>query len=149
MLHVTPHFILLLLTVLMTRSGEAQDLYGFCRPEQIQFTRQTYGAYNQNWSIAQHPHTRFMYFANSKGLLEYDGSTWHTYELPRKQTVRSVAIDADGRIFTGALGEFGYWQPGPDGKLTYLSLAPLVRDQSFRNEEIWNILVTPQGVLFQ
>ena len=90
----------------------AQSPYSFCRPELIQYTRQTYGGYNQNWSIAQHPQTRFMYYANSKGLLEFDGSRWKVYALPRRQKVRSVAIDKQGRIFTGALGEFGYWLRG-------------------------------------
>ncbi|CAN5364423.1 transcriptional regulator [soil metagenome] len=127
----------------------AQSPYGFCRPELIQYTRQTYGAYNQNWSIAQHPKTRFMYFANSKGLLEFDGSSWKVYELPHKQKVRSVAIDQAGRIYTGALGEFGYWAPGATGELTYHSLVPLIREKTFLNEEVWNILITPQGILFQ
>lgn len=53
----------------------AQQPYSFCLPEVIQYTRQTYGAYNQNWGIVQHPKTRFMYVANKKGLLEFDGTT--------------------------------------------------------------------------
>ncbi|MBO0952223.1 two-component regulator propeller domain-containing protein [Fibrella forsythiae] len=126
-----------------------QDSYSFCRPEVTQFSRQLYGAYNQTWSISQHRQSQFMYFANSKGLLEFDGSSWRLYELPRKQKVRSVAVDKNGRIYTGALGEFGYWLPNQAGKLTYYSLTSLVRDKAFRNEEVWNILVTPGGVLFQ
>ncbi|AUD04605.1 two-component regulator propeller domain-containing protein [Spirosoma pollinicola] len=127
----------------------AQSPYSFCRPELIQYTRQTYGGYNQNWSIAQHPQTRFMYYANSKGLLEFDGSRWKVYALPRRQKVRSVAIDKQGRIFTGALGEFGYWLPGVAGELTYHSLTGLIQERAFRTEEIWNIQITAQGVLFQ
>ena len=127
----------------------AQSPYNFCQPDITQFTRQTYGAYNQNWSVAQHRQTRYLYSANSKGLLEFDGSRWKVYELPRKQRVRSVAIDAQGRIYTGALGEFGYWSPNERGQLVYHSLASLVHQPAFQNEEIWHILVTPQGVLFQ
>ncbi|GAB4014774.1 two-component regulator propeller domain-containing protein [Spirosoma koreense] len=127
----------------------AQDTYSFCQPELISYNRLVYGAYNQNWGVAQHPKTRFMYLANSKGLLEFDGGRWKTYELPRKQKVRSVAIDPSGRIYTGALGEFGYWVPGSGGDLVYHSLTPLIREKTFLNEEIWNILVTPEGVLFQ
>ena len=127
----------------------AQSPYSFCQPEITQFTRQLYGAYNQNWSAAQHPQTRFLYFANSKGLLEFDGSRWKVYELPRKQRVRSVAIDDQGHIYTGALGEFGYWSPNERGHLTYHSLASLVHQPAFQNEEVWNIIITSQGVLFQ
>ena len=139
----------LLLFLVNDRNCHAQSTYSFCRPELIQYTRQNYGAYNQNWGIAQHGKTQFMYFANSKGLLEFDGSSWRIYELPRKQKVRSVAIDKKGRIYTGGLGEFGYWLPGPTGELTYHSLKSLVRDKVFPNEEVWNIQVTAQGVLFQ
>ncbi|UFH54932.1 two-component regulator propeller domain-containing protein [Spirosoma sp. KNUC1025] len=127
----------------------AQTSYDFCQPEIITYTRQNYGAYNQNWGVAQHPKNRFMYFANSRGLLEFDGNSWRVYELPRKQKVRSVAIDQAGRIYTGALGEFGYWLPNQHGELIYHSLTPLIQEKTFLNEEIWNILITPQGVLFQ
>ena len=129
--------------------GVSQDSYSFCRPEITQFSRQVYGAYNQTWNISQQQGNRFMYFANSKGLLEFDGSSWRLHELPQKQKVRSVAVDEAGRIYTGALGEFGYWLPDKTGKLTYHSLTALIPDPSFRNEEVWNILVTSQGVLFQ
>ncbi|GAB4027129.1 ligand-binding sensor domain-containing protein [Spirosoma gilvum] len=129
--------------------GLAQSPYGFCQPELMQYTRQQYGAYNQNWGVAQNERTRLMYFANSKGLLEFDGSNWRVYELPRKQQVRSVAIDQEGRIYTGALGEFGYWFPGKNGELTYHSLVPLIQEKGFLREEIWNIQVTDDGVLFQ
>ena len=137
------------LLVLGSTYASAQSPYSFCRPELIQYTRQIYGAYNQNWGVAQYRKSRFLYFANSKGLLEFDGSNWKVYELPRKQRVRSVAVDEQGRIYTGALGEFGYWSPNERGELMYHSLVSLIREQAFRNEEIWNILVTPQGVLFQ
>ncbi|MVM40578.1 hypothetical protein GO730_27740 [Spirosoma sp. HMF3257] len=137
------------LLVFGNRFAMAQPSYSFCGPELIQYTKQTYGAYNQNWGVAQSRKTRFLYFANSKGLLEFDGSSWKVYELPRKQRVRSVAVDGQGRIYTGALGEFGYWFPNGQGKLVYHSLVSLIREQAFRNEEIWNILITPGGVLFQ
>lgn len=141
--------LLLMGLVSFNQTAAGQDAYRFCRPDIRTYTRQQYGAHNQNWSIAQHPRTRFLYLANSKGLLEFDGSTWRVYELPGRQRIRSVAIDDEGRIFTGALGEFGYWLPGPTGELTYHSLARLIREPAFRNEEIWNVLVTSQGVLFQ
>ncbi|GAB3943461.1 hypothetical protein GCM10028805_09730 [Spirosoma harenae] len=138
-----------LLLICQTRLLKAQSVYSFCQPELIQYDKLVYGAYNQNWSVAQNRKNRFLYFANSKGLLEFDGSNWKVYELPRKQRVRSVAIDEEGRIYTGALGEFGYWFPGANGALVYHSLVPLIREKQFSQEEIWNILITPQGVLFQ
>ena len=40
-----------------------------------QFVKQEYGASNQNWSVAQDS-KGLMYFANNKGLLQFDGNHW-------------------------------------------------------------------------
>jgi hypothetical protein len=61
-----------------------------------------------------------MYFANSKGMLEYDGSNWKTFELPRKQIVRSVAADGSGKIYTGGMASFGYWEANEHGVLAII-----------------------------
>ncbi|MBT1711895.1 hypothetical protein KK062_26875, partial [Fulvivirgaceae bacterium PWU5] len=52
----------------------------------------------QNWAIAQN---RFglIYIANNFGLLEFDGDQWQTYGVRNGTKVRSVAIDARGRIY--------------------------------------------------
>jgi ligand-binding sensor domain-containing protein len=54
-----------------------------------------------------------------------------------------------GRIFTGGLGEIGYWQAKPTGTLQYHSLTKLVSNQLFSKEEVWNIVVGPDFVFFQ
>ena len=126
-----------------------QSIQSICKPDIINFTKQTYNAHYQNWDIAQDNLTKFMYFANSKGLLEFDGSAWKVYELPQNQKIRSVAVDKKGRIFTGAMGEFGFWLPNNSGVLTYHSLRNLIKENTFSNEEIWNIIITPRGIIFQ
>lgn len=126
-----------------------QDIQSICKPEIFNYTKQVYNAQYQNWNISQDSLTKFMYFANSKGLLEFDGSEWKVYELPQKQKVRSVSVDKKGKIYTGGLGEFGFWSPNKKGELVYHSLKNLVTDKSFESEEIWNIMVTSKGVLFQ
>lgn len=126
-----------------------QSLQSLCQPEVIHYTQQIYQAQRQNWGIAQHPQTKFLYFANSKGLLEFDGSHWKCYELPRRQIIRSVLVSKDGRIFTGALGEFGYWQRNAKGELAYISLVPKIPEPTIHTEEIWHIIETSEGVFFQ
>lgn len=126
-----------------------QTLQSLCQPEVIHYTQQSYQAQRQNWGIAQHLQTKFLYFANSKGLLEFDGSHWKCYELPRRQIVRSVLVSKDGRIFTGALGEFGYWKRTPKGELVYISLVSKIADAAIHTEEIWHIIETSEGVFFQ
>lgn len=43
----------------------------------VNYSRRIYASGNQNWKIKQHPNG-WMYFANNKGLLEFDGTTWNT-----------------------------------------------------------------------
>lgn len=123
------------------------DLQKLCLPAVLHFSPSDYQAQRQNWSIAQNPQTRFMYVGNSKGLLEYDGNTWKNYILPQRQIIRSVAV-ADNRIYTGALGEFGYWKADSTGTLKYQTLTHLQKDKRYRHEEIWNILPMQDAVYF-
>ncbi|WP_435355175.1 two-component regulator propeller domain-containing protein [Emticicia sp. SJ17W-69] len=141
-------FTILLLTLLSTQPF-AQRLVDLCQPDLFNYSPQTYRAHRQNWGIAQSSKTQFLYFANSKGLIEYDGTQWTTYELPAKQIVRSVICDKKGRVFTGAFGEFGYWENNQQGELIYYSLKSKIEDKIFNQEEIWHIIETPDGVLFQ
>lgn len=145
----TSFLILLIFLWLWRLNCFAQNIESICKPEISHFTRQIYNANYQNWGIARHPKTRFMYFANSRGLLEFDGSTWRVFELPQKQIVRSVAIDSLGQIYTGGLGEFGCWKPNLAGVLSYQSFVPLIHDKGFRREAVWNILPTEKGIIFQ
>lgn len=117
-------------------------------PRVISFDKEQYKAYNQNWAITQTPEG-LMYFANSAGLLEYDGQYWRTYPLPDKQILRSVATDNQGKIFGGGYGEFGYWEANEYGNLQYYSLQEELQHPQSASEEIWNIVVDSQLVLFQ
>ncbi|MDX1943744.1 MAG: hypothetical protein SFU99_24465 [Saprospiraceae bacterium] len=117
-------------------------------PRVINFTKDQYQAYNQNWSITQSSDLS-VFIGNSAGLLEFDGSTWHTYTLPNRQVVRSVARDRKGRIFTGAFSEIGFWERDSVGRLAYQSLTELVNNDIFQREEIWHILPLAESVLFQ
>lgn len=112
------------------------------------YSKREYKAANQNWSVAQAPNG-IMYFANSEGLLEFDGAEWTLMKLPDATIVRSVAIDENGRIYTGSYQEFGYWEEDARGRFTYTSLSRLLGDYEFSNEEIWKIIVDGGRVYFQ
>lgn len=117
-------------------------------PKVINYTSQHYKAQHQNWMIA-HSADGYLYFANTEGLLEFDGASWQIYKLPERQTIRSVAVDSLNRIYTGAYGEFGYWWRNEKGLLSYFSLCDPSLDQKMAEEEFWNIQVSGQGVYFQ
>ena len=102
---------------------------------------------SQNWDIFRDPVSGYVYFANSAGLIEYNGITARTYAVPYTQGVRSVYINSDGVIFTGSYEDFGYWSKDRSGMLSYTSLAPGAGVA--RNDEIWNISEIGHTLYFQ
>lgn len=118
------------------------------KPEIINYPKSVYNAEGQNWSVSQ-DENRVLYFGNNKGLLVFNGEEWNLYTLPKQQIIRSVAADNKGKIYTGAFGEFGYWQKSTYGAYHYHSLNTLIKDSLFKEEEIWKIIISPDEVLFQ
>ncbi len=102
---------------------------------------------NQNWEVCQSPANGYIYFANSAGLVEYNGISSRTYSMPLSKGVRSVYVDAEGRIFTGSFEDFGYWDNDYKGDLTYHSMAANIGVE--KNDEIWNIFELNETLYFQ
>lgn len=110
------------------------------------FSPQEYDADNQNWDISQ-ASNKFIYVANNKGLLEYNGANWNFYQTPNETVMRSVHVVND-RIYTGSYMEFGYWQKSSVGGLQYVSLSDKLNN-IIEDEEFWKIVNIKQWVLFQ
>ncbi|MDO6759680.1 triple tyrosine motif-containing protein [Tamlana sp. 2_MG-2023] len=115
-------------------------------PIQI-FSTKDYGAESQNWSISQSK-DKFIYVANNKGLLEYNGAEWALYLSPNKTIMRSVNV-IDSLIYTGSYRDFGYWNRNDLGKLDYTSLSDKLNISFLEDEEIWNIINVDNFILFQ
>lgn len=112
------------------------------------FSRKAYQGGTQNWDMAQDKRG-VLYVANNEGLLEYNGERWRRYAVPNKTVVRSVAVAADGRIFTGAQSEIGYFAPSGNGDLQYHSLVPLLPAAQRRFEDVWDIVLYGEKVFFR
>ncbi|MFI1744711.1 triple tyrosine motif-containing protein [Thalassobellus sediminis] len=106
-----------------------------------------YGAETQNWSITQSK-DKYIYVANNKGLLEFNGSEWQLYNSPNQSIIRSVNI-IDDIIYTGCNQEFGYWQKNDLGVLFYTSLSKELNIEFIEDEEFWNIISLDDSILFQ
>ncbi|MUU77777.1 triple tyrosine motif-containing protein [Winogradskyella endarachnes] len=115
-------------------------------PIQI-FTTKDYQAEDQNWSISQSDNN-FIYVANNKGLLEYNGASWSVYNSANRGILRSVKV-YDNHIYTGGYMDFGFWKRGSKGLLIYLSLVEKFNLDIKEDEEFWQITKVGDFVLFQ
>lgn len=88
----------------------------------------------------------WMYFANNKGLLEFDGTNWAVYPIHNAK-VRAAKAGRDGRIYVGGLQQFGYFVPDSLGRLKYVCLSDSIDKKIIGN--IWRIHVAKDRVYFQ
>lgn len=98
--------------------------------------------------MATQAENRKMYFANSKGLLEFNGEQWHLYPTPNGSIMRSVHWH-DGLLYSGSYRDFGHWKPQADGTLKYTSLVKELEVPVQEDEQFWNIISNKSGILFQ
>lgn len=112
------------------------------------FEKTTYRAARQNWCVSTAPNG-FVYFANHKGLLEFDGTTWQLYPLPGETILRAVKVQNDSTIYSSGYMELGFWKPDRFGKLQYHSLAEKAQRYFTKNIEFWNIATTNDYAYFQ
>lgn len=123
------------------------ELFRYASPIVQHFAKKDYKGGNQNWSMAQ-DNNGFVYVGNSNGLLQFDGIRWKKYVLPGASIVRVVFADGN-RIYTGSLGDFGYWERDENYNLHYTSISKLMTPKEFGDEEIWWIVKFNNRVFFQ
>ena len=117
-------------------------------PNVRNYSKNVYQSGNQNWSVTKDP-KGIMYFGNSEGLLSFDGRDWQQYYIPNRLTIRAVASDGHGKIYTGAFGEIGYWSADNKGFMYYTSLSKLIPATNVLDEEVWKIYIDKQQIIFQ
>lgn len=111
------------------------------------FSPEDYNGDNQNWMISQNL-DKYIYVANNRGLLEFNGAEWSTYISPNNTILRAVNV-IENKIYTGCYAEFGYWLKNEFGTLDYVSLVPKLENNSLNDEQIWNIIDYNEWVIFQ
>jgi serine phosphatase RsbU (regulator of sigma subunit) len=111
------------------------------------FSSKTYNAQEQNWAIAE-DNRGLMYFANSAGVLEYDGISWRLIKLSDKRA-RSLATGKLGRVYVGSENEMGYLAPNSIGEMSYVSLMPFIPEKFADFQVVWNVFTRGDEVYFQ
>ncbi|HKC23967.1 MAG TPA: histidine kinase dimerization/phospho-acceptor domain-containing protein, partial [Thermoanaerobaculia bacterium] len=111
------------------------------------FTPKEYGAQGQNWDLAQDARG-VVYAGNNEGALEFDGLRWRLVRTANKGTVRSLAVDAAGRVWVGGTGEIGFLEPDAAGLSRYVSVLDRVPKGERDFEDVWRTFATKDGVWF-
>ncbi|WP_194768240.1 triple tyrosine motif-containing protein [Tamlana sp. I1] len=114
------------------------------------FKKTDYLAGTQNWNIAQDQKNN-IYFANNKGLLQFDGVTWQNHQLPKGSSIRALNIDSEsGRIYVGSYNDLGYFESDENGILQYQTLTPLIEEANkLEFGHIWKIHMMHDEIIFQ
>ena len=110
------------------------------------YTSKIYKAENQNWMISQ-SEDKYIYIANSGGLLEYDGAEWNLYPSPNSTIIRAVNV-INNIVYTGCFEDFGFWKKDNLGKLKYHSLVSKLENQHIEDEDIWSIVAYKEWIVF-
>ena len=111
------------------------------------FYTDDYGGENQNWDISQ-SEDDFIYVANNKGLLEYNGATWRLFETPNETIMRSVKYH-NNKIYTGFYMDFGFWIKDEFGELKFTSIVNQEKIEMLEDEQIWNIVEIDGWMIFK
>lgn len=136
-------FILVFCLVFSDASGQLAKTIGV--PIIRSYSGKDFNTETQIWAIAQDLRG-VMYFGTNTGVLEYDGRYWRLLKTRNSSSVRSLAVDKNGRIYVGATREFGYLEPDSLGKMRYISISKQLSETRF--ESVWKIYCTEEGVYF-
>lgn len=139
--------VLIQVLIILPLAGKAQTPNELGKPFLTRWLPKDYSAEPSNWAIVQDDRG-VMYFGNTSGILEYDGVSWRLIQFPNKSVCRSLAKDADGRIYAGGLGDFGYLAPDNIGQMQFVSLLPQVKEDARDFADVWVTLVMRESAYF-
>lgn len=138
---------ILILFTLLPGVTPAQTRNELGKPFLTAWLPKDYGAESSNWAIVQ-DNRGVMYFGNTSGILEYDGTAWQLMPFPNKSICRSLDKNAEGRIYAGGVGDFGYLAVDPIGQLRFVSLLPQVRENARDFADVWVTRVLDESTYF-
>lgn len=133
------------LLAILTGNLVAQEIG---RPFIQNYSYKEYQADAQNWAVVTDKRG-FIYVGNNSGVLEYDGVEWRLIPVDNQSEVRSLAVDSTGKVYVGAIGEFGYLEPDESGNMVYVSLSNrYLEEESARFNDVWASFGLKEGVFF-
>ncbi|MEY3450585.1 MAG: hypothetical protein RL711_410 [Bacteroidota bacterium] len=111
------------------------------------YSPKAHGMHPRNFAAVQGV-DGIMYFANAYGVLMYDGIFWKPIGLPDGISAYSLAVNSQGTIYVGSVGEFGYLTPDAQGNLFYKSLSQQSKVDAKTIGNVNNIHITNDSIYF-
>jgi hypothetical protein len=106
------------------------------------------GGGGQFWALVQDKRG-VIYAGTNAAVLEFDGASWRRIRLPATAVGRSLAIDATGRIYVGAVHDLGYLAADAKSEMQFVSLRERLPADARAVNVIWRTHVATDGVVFQ
>lgn len=100
------------------------------------FPAHAYGAYPQNWWIAQDD-DGLVYAGNYDGVLVYDGVSWELIRTETNTTARSLAVGPSGNVYVGLQGDVGYLSGDSLAALAFTSLRDELPEEERDFWDVW------------
>ena len=112
------------------------------------YSYKEFSAAPQVWTIVQDRRGVIYIGLSSSEIAEYDGVSWRRIDVGM-DNVRSMTMDDTGRVWVGGNGGFGYLAPDSKGTQSYVSVLDKVPENDRNFTDVWQTLVTPQGMFFR
>lgn len=114
-------------------------------PTITNFSSKEYESDPQNFDVIQ-DQRGVMYFANTAGILEFDGDDWRFIKMAGPTL--SMAINNEGVIFFGGGGIMGYLKPDNTGQLLPIYFQDTLPDEYSNFDKVWNVEAIDGKVYF-
>jgi signal transduction histidine kinase/DNA-binding response OmpR family regulator len=138
--------LLALFSIAVAAPAEPRRYFGM--PIVHNYLAKEYSNRTQVWTVLRDRRGLLYIGTSGTDILQYDGALWRRIPIP-SDVVRCLTMDAQGKIWVGERGEFGYLQPEPDGTLKHVSLMDKVPESSRAFTDVWQVLPTPGGIYFR
>jgi serine phosphatase RsbU (regulator of sigma subunit)/ligand-binding sensor domain-containing protein len=110
------------------------------------YTQKDYQANPQIFDIAQDSRG-LLYFANQRGILEYDGVVWRTIPTRHIEEARCLEFIQDGSLLVGTTAGFGVVKKDGRNRLVYESLSEKLG--SYESREISDIIAFKDKIILK
>ncbi|MGL4851714.1 MAG: transcriptional regulator [Phocaeicola sp.] len=105
----------------------------------LNFDKKRYGHGSQTWQISSY-NENWTFFANKKGMLQFDGNEWKTFQMNNKFDVRSVlASTSHKRVYVGGINEYGFYEADEIGNMSYHCMSDTIDDAFRFIGNVWGI----------